>query len=463
MSILLVIPPKETIFIPDTPPLSFAYLSAILKRDKIEHRITDLKLYKNWKEVLDAKIKNYSIFGITSTTYEFKSAIEVAKFIKKKNPDSKIIMGGAHPTLMAKEIIEGYKEIDYCIRGEGENNLPGLIHLIESGNEESIERIKGVCYKREEEISCNPLEPITELDNIPFPNYDKFELNRYSSFPEHLYILTSRGCPFNCIYCSIGLIMGRRFRARSPKSVVDEIEHMSAKYGASLFEFRDDNFTFDIKRAKQICERIISKNLSIKWCADIRVDRIDEELVGLMKESGCIRLDIGIESANNEILRNLRRGMTREQIERGISLIKKHKIPIKGYFIIGSPGETYEDAISSLEFAIRKDLDEASFYMLTPYPGTELWNWVEKNGYWTVNNPLEEVTGRTHQYIAKAIYETPYFLGNVKEKNYEEIKQKWNGYKLGKTLKGFIILILKRYPHIYQIARKLHQFLHLRI
>ncbi|HEC64288.1 MAG TPA: radical SAM protein, partial [bacterium] len=270
---------------------------------------------------------------------------------------------------MAKEIKE-HKEIDYCIRGEGENNLPELIHSIESGNEESIERIKGVCYKGEEEISCNPLELITELDSIPFPNYDKFELNRYSSFPKHLYILTSRGCPFNCIYCSIGFIMGRKFRARSPKNVVDEIEHMSTKYGTSFFEFRDDNFAFDVKRAKQICERIISKDLNIKWCADIRVDRIDEELVGLMKESGCIRLDIGIESTNNEILRNLRRDMTREQIERGISLIKKHKIPIKGYFIIGFPEETCKDAISSLEFAIRKDLDEVSFYMLIPYPGT---------------------------------------------------------------------------------------------
>jgi len=462
MSVLLVIPPKETIFIPDTPPLSFAYLSASLKKNKIEHSITDLKLHKNWKEVLDAKIKNHSIFGITSTTYEFESAIEVAKFIKKKNPNSKIIMGGVHPTLMAKEI-GGHKEIDYCIRGEGENNLPELIHLIDSGNEESIERIKGVCYKGEEEISCNPLELITEPDSIPFPNYDKFELNRYSGFPKHLYILTSRGCPFNCIYCSIGFIMGRRFRARSPKNVVDEIEHMSAKYGTCFFEFRDDNFAFDLKRAKQICERIISKDLNIKWCADIRVDRIGEELVGLMKESGCMRLDIGIESTNNEILRNLRRSMTREQIERGISLIKKHKIPIKGYFIIGSPGETYKDAISSLEFAIRKDLDEVSFYMLIPYPGTELWNWVEKNGYWTVSNPLEEVTGRTHQYMAKAIYETPYFLANVKEETYEDIKQKWNEYKLGKTLKGQAILILKRYSHIHQIARKVHQFLHLRI
>jgi len=461
MSVLLVIPPKETIFIPDTPPLSFAYLSASLKRNKIEHSVTDLKLHKNWKEVLDAKIKNHSIFGITSTTYEFESAIEVAKFIKKKNPDSKIIMGGVHPTLMAKEIKE-HKEIDYCIRGEGENNLPELIHLIESGNEESIERIKGVCYKGEEKISCNPLELITELDSIPFPNYDKFELNRYSSFPKHLYILTSRGCPFNCIYCSIGFIMGRTFRARSPKNVVDEIEHMSAKYGTSFFEFRDDNFAFDIKRAKQICKQIISKGLNVKWCADIRIERLDEELVSLMKESGCMRLDIGIESTNNEILRNLRRGMTREQIERGISLIKKHKIPIKGYFIVGSPKETRRDAYNSLEFAI-KNLDEASFYMLTPYPGTELWNWIEKNNYWTVSNPLEEVTGRVHQYKAKAIYESPSFTKEKKEKTYEDIRQRWNEYKLGKTLRGLVILRLRRYPHIYQIVRKIYQFLYLRV
>jgi len=446
MNILLLSPPKETIYgFPIMPRLGLAYLSASLKNNGIDHEILDLNLYRDWKKALSAKLGKFSLFGIASTTFEFDAAKKVAAYIKNYSSYSKVILGGPHPTLMGNEILKNCKEIDYCIRGEGEESLIKLIHLIESGREKGIKLLKGAVIK--------------DLDKIPFPNYDKFELDKYPAFPNTLPLLTSRGCPSGCIYCSVGMIMGRKFRKRSPQNIVEEIEYLTARYKTSFFQFIDDNFTLDIKRAKEICRCIIKKDLDIKWSLPngIRVDRIDEELVALMKKAGCIKIAIGIESTNDKVLRNRKRGMSLEIVKKGISLIQKYKIATKGFFLIGSPGETKEDVHDDVEFAIKQRLDEVGFNMLTPYPGSELWNWVRDKGYWTVKEPLEKITKYTHRGKVKAIYETPSLSGKEKEEAYREVQERWNKYRLNKTLKGRIILRLKGCPWVYTLIRRLYR------
>jgi len=463
MNILLLSPAKETIYGSSTMPrLGLAYLSASLERNRIDHEILDLNLYKDWKKVLIAKLKNHFFFGITSTTFEFDVAEEVAKYIKKHAPRSIVILGGPHATLMRKEVLKSCNEIDYCIRGEGEESLIKLIHSIESEHEEEIKNIEGVCYREYGEAKCNNYNAINGLDRIPFPNYDKFELEKYTASPISLPLLSSRGCPFNCIYCSVGIIMGKKFRKRSPENIVDEMEYLSAKYGTSSFQIQDDNFTLDIKRAKELCRRIIDRALDIRWCVPngIRVDRVNEKLIALMKKSGCREIAIGIESTNNDVLRNLKRGMSIETVKKVISLIQKYKIPIKGFFLVGSPGETKKDVNYYVQFAIQQRLYEARFNMLTPYPGTELWNWIEEKGYWTVENPFKEITKCTHIGNVKAIFETPSFSKEEKEKAYQEMWKKWEKYKISKTLKGQLSLRLERYPYIYYtIAKKLYKLL----
>ena len=288
MSILLIYPPKETIHGPEgLPRMGLAYLSASLTNNDIEHDILDLKLYsKNWKQVLNTKLNKYSSFGITSTTFEFDGASEVAKYIKNYAPYSIIIIGGPHATLLGKEILKSHHEFDYCVKGEGEESLPNLVNLIDSECKEDIKNIKGICYRECEKVKFNNCGVINDLDKIPFPNYDKFESDKYGSFKD-LPLLTSRGCPFGCIYCSVGLIMGRKFRARTPENVINEMEYLIGKYGTSYFWFIDDNFTLDIERAKKVCSHIINKGFNIKWSVPngISVARIDEELVYLMKKS----------------------------------------------------------------------------------------------------------------------------------------------------------------------------------
>lgn len=217
---------------------------------------------------------------------------------------------------MRKEVLKSCNEIDYCIRGEGEESLIKLIHSIESEHEEEIKNIEGVCYREYGEAKCNNYNAINDLDRIPFPNYDKFELEKYTASPISLPLLSSRGCPFNCIYCSVGITMGKKFRKRSPENIVDEMGYLAAKYGTSSFQIQDDNFTLDIKRAKELCRRIIDRALDIRWCVPngIRVDRVNEKLIALMKKSGCREIAIGIESTNNDVLRNLKRGMSIETV-----------------------------------------------------------------------------------------------------------------------------------------------------
>ncbi len=461
MGILLICPLKETIYgYPVLPRLGLAYLSASLTDNDIEHDILDLNLYnKNWGQVLNAKIEKYSSFGITSTTFEFDSACKVAKHIKSYAPYSKIILGGPHATLFGEEVPKNHHEFDYCFKGEGEESLPKLVHLIDSNCEDDIKDIKGICYREYGEVKCNSYKWINNLDNIPIPNYDKFELDKYEGSPKCFDILTSRGCPFSCIYCTVSLVTGKKFRVRSPENVITEMEYLITKYGTSSFSFNDDNFTLNIDRAKKICRYIIDKGLNIKWRASngIRADRIDEELVCLMKKSGCTEIAIGIESTNNNVLHNLKKATSIEITEKAISLLQKYKIPTKGFFLIGSPGETKNDVYNYLEFAIQKRLNDARFNMLIPYPKTELWNWVENNRYWTVKNPQEEITKYTHIGNGRTIYRTPSFSAEEKEKTYQEVWENWEKYTLSRSLKGRVILRLRGHPHAYDTVRNLYQ------
>ena len=367
-------------------------------------------------------------------------------------------MGGPHATLLADEVLKKNHEVDYCIRGEGEQSLPKLVNLICSDYREDKKNIEGLCYRYYKDVKSNHCCWIEDVNVIPFPKYEKFELDKYKHFPKYSPLLTSRGCPFSCIYCSVGLIMGAKFRARSPENIINEIGYMVDKYGTSFFEFHDDNFTFDITRAKNICQEIINRGFEIKWKASngISVKRIDEELVYLMKRSGCAEVGIGIESTNDAILRKLKKGINIEMIKKAIYLLNKYKIGTKGFFLIGSPGETRKDINCYLEFAQRW-LDDARFNMLTLYLGTRLWNWIDNNDLLLVENPLKEIIRYTHIGDGKAIYGTHSFSTEEKEKSYIEIWEKWEKYKLKKKLKGRVILILRKYPRWYNIAMNIYR------
>jgi radical SAM superfamily enzyme YgiQ (UPF0313 family) len=436
------------------PRLGLAYLSAALFAQDIDHEILDLRLYlKDWQKVLAARLKSHTAFGITSTTFEFKAARQVAKQIKTLAPEAPITLGGPHATLTGQKILTNHYEFDYVLLGEGEKILPEFVRLVENDAKNDIESLQGVYGRNLLEKNGSKFTWIKDLSDIPLPVYEKFELEKYAEAPKAMQLLTSRGCPFGCIYCSVGLIMGKKFRSRTPDDIISEMEHLIAKYGTSSFSFNDDNLTFDLNRAKMLCRLIIDRGLNIRWNASngIRVDYLDEELVSLMKNSGCDEVAIGIESTNNEILQNLKKGTNLEKIENAISLIRRYEIPLKGFFLIGSPGETRQDVFDSLEYA-KKHLKNSRFSMLTPYPGTALWQWVSDNNYWTEEKPVEEIINYTHIGEGKTCYETPAFSKAEKESTYHEIYRQWDKFSHNHSFAGKIKYRMKEHPRLYQLV-----------
>ena len=460
MSILLICPPRETAYGPPAfPRLGLAYLSGALYAHQLEHDIVDLGLHlSDWQNELEGRITNHSIFGITSTTFEFSAAGAVAAYIKARVPDAVIILGGPHATLAGEEILSNQDEFDFILKGEGENVLPEFVRLASDGAHDEIGKLPGIHYRCSREIKGQPVAWINDLDRLAKPRYEKFDLEKYAQAPDSMQLLTSRGCPFGCIYCSVGIVMGRKFRSRSAADIFAEIKSLTTDHGTSAFTFNDDNLTFDIARAKALFSLIIDKGLDVRWNASngIRVDYLDEELVGLMKESGCEEVAIGIESTDDRILKNLKKGTDLNKIEQAIALLNRFEIPLKGFFLVGSPGETRRDVLDSLEFA-KNHLKNARFSMLTPYPGTALWQWVSENNYWTANNPIEDIVKYTHIGDGKTCYATPAFPKTEKESTYREVYRQWDEFSHAQSVIGKIKYRIRSCPGLFRLAKWSYQ------
>jgi len=251
-----------------------------------------------------------------------------------------------------------------------------------------------------------------------------------------------------CIFCSVRLCMGGKFRARSPENVVAEIEHW-CEQGWKNYEFQDDNFTSDMTRAKRICEAVVSKNLTIKWSLPngIRADKVDRELLEKMKESGCFRIALGVESANNDVLRKIKKGTRIERVEETVEMMKQVGMELVGFFIVGHPTETYERFMESIEFAKRMPFDQVSFWNMIPYPGTELLEWVRENA--TLLYPEEVYLNRASHCEGRPVFETDDFSAEERTEAYQlgrSLERKSIAYwKMGKFW-GPIGLAISSFP-----------------
>lgn len=470
MKVLLLFPQTETPYgLPNYPPLGIAYIAGMLKRKGIEYNVLDLRLYDDWKERLTEELKkNYGLVGITSTTFDFDSVKILARIIKE-NSNSKIMIGGAHPTLMREKLLRDNPQLDFLIIHEGEHTMIELAYALDKGK--SLDKIKGLCHRKGKKAICNETRPFNEnLDELPFPEYEKFDLKRYHGDTSLrgilkrttiMPLLTSRGCPFGCVYCSVHVTTGRKFRARSPENIIGEMKILTGKYKAGIIDFLDDCFTLDIDRAKKICRLIIDEKLNVQWGIPngIRVDRIDEELARLMKKSGCNGVALGIESVDDEVLKKLKKGISIAKIEEAIRVLKKYKVPIKGFFLVGSPGGSKEEVLRALRFAKEHKLEEARFSMLVPYPATELFEWATKNKYWTVKNPMEAVTHSADTGVGyvKALYETPEFTAEDKSRVYDYVMTQWDRVEM--NWKRKFAKNLSKVPFLYKAAKKARNLL----
>lgn len=320
-----------------------------------------------WNEVGE-NIRKFGpdIVGITMFTANYKVAKIIAGIARELNREVKIVVGGVHPTLDPEGTLRN-GEFDYLVRGEGEFTFLELV------GGKDVSEIAGLSYKDKGKIVHNSSRPfIKDLDSLPFPSRDLF-LNNTSNI-DYGNIITGRGCPYSCIYCASKKIWDRKVRFRSPDNVIRELIYLKEKFNSPLLYFVDDTFTLKKDRAKEICKGIIERNLDLKWKCDTRVDCIDYELVDLMKQAGCIRIKIGVETGSERIMKKIKKGLTKDKIRKGVEIIKEVGLPLTAYLMAGFPGETNDDIRQTIQFGKEIDADYYSLSIVAPYLGTEIYD-----------------------------------------------------------------------------------------
>jgi len=419
------------------PVLSLAAIASTLIQAGHKVKILDLDLPKINDNFLCQTIKEWkpNIVGITGTTPLYSEMIRLSRIIKNVDSSVTVVVGGHHATACPESFIK-VNSIDILVLGEGD------FSFLEVAAGKNLSEIKGIYYKNNNEIRHNShRELIANLDNLPFPAWKLYRLNEYRSSRITARaspcgsIETSRGCVYNCIYCS-KVVFGNRFRTKSPERVVDEMEYMT-KVGFKEIHVQDDGLSIDLNRAKEICDLILRRNLRFPWVLfnGIRVDNIDFELLHKLKEAGCYRISLGIESGDQHVLNLCRKGITIDQIKQAVRLIKSVGLETFGFFMIGLPGESKRSLEKTIDFAKELNLDLCKFTFAIPYPGTLLYEEWDRKGYiksteWSdyfFHNPIlskkifehPDLDWRTlHKYYKKAyrkiFFNLPYIIKKLR-------------------------------------------------
>ena len=404
------------------PPVGLTYLAGFIRKNGHQVYIYDFQVEEqNFYDFL--KKFRPDLAGITCQTALFYNTLKLAKEIKKEFSEIPVIVGGSHASYRPHDFFES-PDIDLVARGEGEITLSEVLDHYERGNPE-LKDIKGITYRDQREITDNPpRELIKNLDILPMPAIDLLPLGKYRVSPDNYLggrvglITTSRGCPFNCIFCACKQAFNRTYRPRTLDSVFEEIEYYVKNFQVSELFIMDDCFALDKKRAIEFCDRMISAgyNKNILWWCQTRVDVVDEELLSKMKEAGCKIVSFGIESGVQKLLNVISKKTTLPQIRKAVKLAKKAGLEPRGSFILGLPEETFFDSLKTIFFALSLPLVQAKFGLATPYPGTKLWDIALSEGQ--VKEEGED-WNRFTQMAAYTKYNPPYV---PKGRKFRELK-----------------------------------------
>jgi len=363
------------------PPLGIGYISAYLNKYGIDTVIIDgLRDHLNNQKILKIILEEKpDAVGITCLTAVYNEVMELSNLVKQNN--IKCIIGGVHPSFLPFQTLIDSKA-DFVVCGEGEKSFLQLAKNNFINND--IKGVYSLENLKDENQKIEFSEPLDNLDEIPFPDWNKLLPHKYIGKPAGLiykktpigYVMTSRGCSSNCTFCASPGFYKRNVRFRSVENVIDEIKDLKNKYGIKEIKFIDDNLVLKKDRVLELCNLIIENNINIPWActSGLRANNVDEEIVTKMKEAGCYNFNIGIESANPQILLNVNKQETIEQINNAIELADKYKIVCGGFFVFNLPGETKETIEESISFAKKSKLTLATFNILDILPGSKLWD-----------------------------------------------------------------------------------------
>lgn len=372
------------------PPLGLLHIAACIE-EHTQHVITVIDCqveeidYRALEDRLRAALPD--VVGITAMTLTLIDVLETIKVVKKINPRTLVVLGGPHVNIFPEETI-ALPGVDYLVLGEGEEAVLELLDAL--GNDNALENIKGLVFKKERNIVNTGLRPmIQDLDKLPFPARHLVPYKKYYSLLAKrrpaTTTFTSRGCPFNCSFCDRPHL-GKKFRYRSAENVVDEMEEC-VKMGIHEFLVYDDTFTVNKKRVLAVCDEIIRRKLDVGWDIRSRVDTIDSEMLRALRKAGCNGIHYGVEAGTEKILKVLNKNINLSKVAEVFRLTKKEGLQVLAYFMIGSPGETGEDILETFKVARSLDPDFIHLTVFTPFPATKLYqNGLEsgiiKKDYW---------------------------------------------------------------------------------
>ncbi|OGM01758.1 hypothetical protein A3K72_01030 [Candidatus Woesearchaeota archaeon RBG_13_36_6] len=395
----MVIPPfySQNVAYWTTLGVGAGYLSEYLTSKNVENHVLDMRLNHS-KKILFDEIKSFKpdLIGFQILTYRRDVAFSLIEKTKQKF-NIKIVIGGPHVSLVRPLSLEESKA-DFAIKVEGEETLYELMSGV------ALKNIKGLIYKKDNVIVENPDRPfIKNLDALPFPKYKKFDLKKYDKV---IPLFTSRGCPFGCTFCTVKLTMGRIFRYRSAKNIFEEIKYWY-KQGYRTFHILDDNFTLMPERIFELCDLLIAnfKDIELALPNGVRADKISKELLIKMKKTGFTLLGIGVESASKTILKNIQKHEKLEEIEKAIKLSTQLGFDVELFFTIGNQGETKGSVRKSFELAKKYPIADVKFNNVIPFPNTELFEWVSKNG--TFRPDFEHMLVFQENFQGEPFFETP--------------------------------------------------------
>lgn len=442
MKVLLINPPQtaysDSTFVWAGLPLGLMYIAAILDGAGHDVEILDTLLHNcpptpqgeaiqwgmPWEKIrAEVMQKKPDLVGIGNPyTVQLQNAVNMARLVKEVNPKIPVIVGGPHVTVQAEEFLETTPSADIVVRGEGEYTMLELCRYYEAG--ESLDGIKGITYRKDGEVRVNPPRGfITNLDDLPYPAYHLVDMEHYlnpqgvryraTRFRREVPLITSRGCPFNCVFCCIHLHMGRRWRAHSAPYVINHIKHLLTKHKVEHIHFEDDNLTLNSSRFDEIINGVLAQKLKFLWDTPngVRAEGLTMERLQKMKEVGCVHLWVGVESGDQWVLDNIiGKKLSLQDVLLVAQRCKQLGVKLSAFYVIGFPGETKENMERTVEFALRMRRQygvSMDLFVATPSVGTQLYEICRSKGYLT-REPTPEAIVENRQY-GKSLIRTPEF------------------------------------------------------
>ena len=363
-------------------PMGILYIAAVLKQNGINVITLDAEIEGlTIKEMVEQILAvNPDLVGFSTMTAQLTSALRASALLKEARPSLPIMLGGAHISSTLDDTFSFADCFDFAVYGEGEQTMVEVIKKMEQGVfPDCLDKVLGVIYRdKDGTIITNPPRQFTiDIDSFPRIDYGMLDITRYR-IPTMVgrfvvALMISRGCPFNCTFCDAPTTTGKKIRFHSTERAIEDIRYNYEKYGVRSFSFRDSTFTANRKWAMHFCESVIKSGMKIYWRCGTRVNRVDDELMKMMKLAGCYTINFGVESGDPQILKNIMKEVDLKQVYDAHDLARKYGIRTYSTFLVGSPGETNKTMQATIDLAKKARPSLAMFFVATAYPGTAMY------------------------------------------------------------------------------------------